>query len=58
MLNDMFREELDKLEIDIIRLSRIDTKMNKELVQKPYAYINEVRNALDKEQKAIVTIIK
>jgi hypothetical protein len=58
MLNDFIREQIDQMKIDIKRLIRIDIKMSQELVNKPYAYIREVRDALDKEQKAIVTIVK
>ena len=32
--------------------------MNRELVSKPYTYIDKIRDALDKEQKEIVTTIK
>ena len=58
MQNDMFRDQISYIERDLHRLQRIDIKLNRELVQKPYNYINEVRDALDKEQKAIVNIVK
>jgi hemerythrin-like domain-containing protein len=58
MQNDMFRDQIENLEREVHRLHRIDIKLNRELVQKPYNYINEVRDALDKEQKAIVNIVK
>jgi len=32
--------------------------LNRELVSKPYTYIDKIRDALDKEQKEIVTTIK
>ena len=32
------------------RLKRVDFRLNTELVQKPYAYINEVKKELLKEQ--------
>jgi len=32
--------------------------MNKKLVQKPYAYIDKVKDNLEKEQREIVEIVK
>ena len=49
---------MQKFEEDILRLQRIDFRLNKELVQKPYVYIDKVRDALDREQKEIGAIIK
>lgn len=56
--NNMVRERLDDTEREVNRLQRIDFRLNKELVQKPYAYIDKIRDALDKEQKEIVNIVK
>ena len=39
-------------------LKRIDTKMNKELVSKPYAAIKALKEELMKEQSDIVSIVK
>ena len=39
-------------------LKRIDTKMNKELVSKPYAAIKALKEELVKEQNEIVSIVK
>ena len=41
--------KLDKHNSEIERLQRIDFRLNKELVQKPYLYIDKVKEALDKE---------
>ena len=51
-------EALKKHDSEIERLQRIDFRLNKELVQKPYQYIEKVKEALDKEQKEIINIIK
>ena len=40
------------------RLQRVDFRLNRELVAKPYQYIDKVKEALDKEQKEIVNIVK
>jgi hypothetical protein len=37
------------MEKEIERLRRIDTRLNKELVSKPYAYIDKVKAELAKE---------
>jgi hypothetical protein len=42
-------EKLDNHDSEINRLKRIDFRLNKELVQKPYAYIDKVKQELDKE---------
>ena len=46
------------MEREVERLQRIDIRLNKELVQKPYAYIDKVRDNLAKENKNIVDIVK
>lgn len=46
------------LKDEVKRLGRIDFRLSNELTQKPYAYIDKVKEALDKEQKEIVKIIK
>lgn len=51
-------ERLDKHDTDIHRLMRIDFKLNKELVQKPYIYIDNVKDNLAKEISTIVKTIK
>lgn len=38
---------------EILRLQRIDFRLNKDLVQKPYSYIDKVKDALAKEQAEI-----
>jgi hemerythrin-like domain-containing protein len=45
----MMRERVDDIDREINRLQRIDFRLNKELVQKPYQYIDKIRDALDKE---------
>lgn len=37
------------MEKDIDRLQRIDTKLNKELVVKPYNYIDKIKENFEKE---------
>ena len=49
---------MDKHDAEIKRLMRIDWKLNKELVQKPYAYINELKENLSAEIGAIGKTIK
>lgn len=56
--NDMVHERLSQIDGDLTRLNRIDTKMNKELVQKPYQYIDRLKDSLMLEQKQIVEIVK
>ena len=58
MLNQEFNESIGKIENEVKRLGRIDFRLNNELTQKPYLYIDKVKEALDKEQKEIVKIIK
>lgn len=55
--NSMVEERISQLTLEVERLQRIDLRINKELVKKPYQYIDKVREALDKEQKEIVSII-
>ena len=58
---DMFKEiedRLDNHEKDIKRLLRIDFRLNKELVQKPYAYIDNVKDNLVKEIYTIAKTVK
>ena len=49
---------MDDAEREIERLQRIDHRLNKELVSKPFKYIDKVRDTIDREQKNIVDIIK
>lgn len=49
---------LEKNEAEIERLGRIDFRVSKELVSKPYAYINELKAQIDEEQRQIVEIVK
>lgn len=58
MFNDMIADKMDAIENDVKMLKRIDIRMNKELVSKPYLYIDGVKDALDKEQREIVKIVK
>ena len=51
-------EKLENHDSEIDRLKRIDFRLNKELVSKPYLYIDKVKQELDKEQKEIINIIK
>ena len=51
-------EKLENHDSEIDRLKRIDFRFNKELVSKPYLYIDKVKQELDKEQKEIINIIK
>lgn len=58
---EIFKEieqRLDKHDTEIERLLRVDFRLNKELVQKPYDYINKVKEELSSEQRSIVKIIK
>lgn len=48
-------EDLDR---EVARLQRVDFRLNRELVAKPYQYIDKVKEALDKEQREIVNIVK
>lgn len=56
-----FNRKIESTVDDIIeqvnRLQRLDHRLNKELVNKPYAYIDKVKENLDQEQKAIRDII-
>lgn len=45
----MVEERISQLSLEVERLQRLDLRMNKELVKKPYQYIDKVREALDKE---------
>ena len=47
--NTNVAERLAEMEKEIERLRRIDTRLNKELVSKPYAYIDKVKAELAKE---------
>lgn len=47
--NEKVRERLEDIDLEVEKLQRIDFRLNKELVQKPYLYIDKVRDALDKE---------
>lgn len=44
--------------VEIDRLQRIDFRLSKELVSKPYAFIEKVKEELANEQKKIVDIVK
>lgn len=58
---DMFKEieeRLDNHEKDIKRLLRIDFRLNKELVQKPYTYIDNVKDNIVKEIFTIAKTVK
>ena len=48
---------LDGLDREVERLGRIDVRLNKELVQKPYLYIDKVKNELSKENADIQKVI-
>lgn len=50
-------DRLSEMEKEIERLRRIDTRLNKELVSKPYAYIDKVKAELAKEQLEMQKII-
>jgi hypothetical protein len=56
-----FNRKMESTVDDVIeqvnRLQRLDHRLNKELVNKPYAYIDKVKDNLDQEQKAIREII-
>ena len=47
--NEQINEDVNKLLADVKMLKRLDTKMNKELVSKPYIYIDKVKEELAKE---------
>ena len=49
---------MEKMGSEIDRLGRLDMRMNKEMVAKPYSYIDQVKKNIDKEQRDIVEIIK
>lgn len=46
---DKARDQLTKIDKEIERLQRIDVKLNKELVVKPYNYINKVKETFEKD---------
>ena len=41
--NEQISYTLDRLTADVKMLKRLDIKMNKELVSKPYAYIDKLK---------------
>jgi hypothetical protein len=49
LLNQEFNDAIGKIENEVKRLGRIDFRLNNELTQKPYLYIDKVKEALDKE---------
>lgn len=55
---DDTRERFESLDREINFLNKNNFKLNKELIQKPYVYIDKIKAELDKEQKSIVDIIK
>lgn len=55
--NSVVEKKLVEFSERIESLARMDKRLNKEQVQKPYDYINKVKDNLDKEQKEIVNII-
>lgn len=50
--------KIDGLQTEVDRLKRIDFRLNKELVSKPYAYIDKVKEQLMKENSEMQKIIK
>ena len=46
------------MEDKIKNLERLDHRLHKEMVSKPYHYIDKVKAELMKEQSAIVDIVK
>mmetsp|Transcript_11573 Transcript_11573/g.17482 ORF Transcript_11573/g.17482 Transcript_11573/m.17482 type:complete len:134 (+) Transcript_11573:773-1174(+) len=56
--NSNMQGRLADIEREIIRLQRIDFRLNKDLVSKPYGYIDRLRENLEKEQIEIVKSVK
>ena len=46
--NDL-KAEIERIKTDLERLQRIDIKLNKELVQKPFNYMDRMKEGLEKE---------
>jgi len=47
--NGQVEGRLDEIDRELHRLQRIDIRMNKTLVSKPYTYIDDIRDNLVKE---------
>jgi len=54
----MVENRMTVMTSEIERLQKLDLRMNKEMVKKPYMYIDKLKAELDKEQKEIVSIVK
>jgi hypothetical protein len=48
--NILVGKKLEELKTDVDKLKRIDFRLNQELVSKPYAYIDKIKENLIKEQ--------
>ena len=57
-INNRVQEQLEDLDQEVNRLQRIDIRLNKELVEKPYLYIDKIKKELIKEQNEIVKLVK
>lgn len=57
-INEDIYNKIEDHNDEITRLNRIDVRMNKELVQKPYLYIDRVKKELSDEQVEIVKTAK
>jgi hemerythrin-like domain-containing protein len=55
--NKKIEDQIQEMEDEVSRLQRLDHRLNKTLVQKPYAYIDKIKEEINKEQKAIREII-
>ena len=58
IFNRKFIQRLEKMDDQVAKLLRVDFRLNKELVQKPYAYIDKLKENIMKEQKDIAKVIK
>lgn len=56
--NEKVKERIEEIGDDLDRLMKLDTRINRDLIKKPYEYIDKVKDALVKEQKEIVSIVK
>jgi hemerythrin-like domain-containing protein len=57
-LNARVEAKLQDIVDEVTRLNRLDHRLNKEMVSKPYEYIDKVKQTIDKEQKALRDIIE
>ena len=56
--NKQVRERLDDLAHDVDRLLKLDTRLNRDLIKRPYEYIDKIKDNLMKENHEIVKVVK